>query len=433
MKGMISMLNKNYKILCNINLTHENITVNDIIQQIQTSLKNTPSQLIGCILNDVQKSILDKYMGKKWNEFKNKSVPWICPHCLERSSFVRRGSRARKLKSSSGTIEFNLFQVTCSSCTKTFSPFPQVLGLKPRARTSSEFEEKILSIVLNNSYSKTSDTIDLLTNESISHTSIHSLVSRASNLMNLEHKQSHFKEVIVDSTKVKTAHSSRGSDIQLVLAPMTKTVRYNRVINNKKLLYIGVNKSLKSMNRNLSKYTCENVITDGDKAYNALTSDVFEKATHRRCLWHLPRTLNHLLYMEGIPGNERKCFSQALIGILKERDFSKSRNEYVKFTYLFKRIGMTSIENFLKNAFNGIFYNEEDWINTKVNRSNSLIEREMREINRRTDVGCRWSDEGCENLIKLIQIKKYATHCWDTYFKQNKRPVKQFSQVTLCF
>ena len=85
------MLNKNYKILCNINLTHENITVNDIIQQIQTSLKNTPSQSIGCILNDVQKSILDKYMGKKWNEFKNKLVPWICPHCLERSSFVRRG------------------------------------------------------------------------------------------------------------------------------------------------------------------------------------------------------------------------------------------------------------------------------------------------------------------------------------------------------
>ncbi|MCT4507245.1 MAG: hypothetical protein N4A48_00530 [Tepidibacter sp.] len=55
--------------------------------------------------------------------------------------------------------------------------------------------------------------------------------------------------------------------------------------------------------------------------------------------------------MKGIPVNERKCFSQALIGILKERDFGNSRNEYIKFTYLFKCIGITSIENFLKNAF----------------------------------------------------------------------------------
>lgn len=33
------------------------------------------------------------------------------------------------------------------------------------------------------------------------------------------------------------------------------------------------------------------------------------------------------------------------------------------------------------------------------------IEREMREINIRTDIGWRWTDEGVFNIIKLLEIK----------------------------
>ena len=54
----------------------------------------------------------------------------------------------------------------------------------------------------------------------------------------------------------------------------------------------------------------------------------------------------------------------------------------------------------------GLFINEEDWINKNKHTSNSLIEREMREINRRTDVGCRWTDKGVYKIIKLLEIKK---------------------------
>jgi len=33
----------------------------------------------------------------------------------------------------------------------------------------------------------------------------------------------------------------------------------------------------------------------------------------------------------------------------------------------------------------------------------SAVEREFREINRRTDVGARWSDEGVERVARLLE------------------------------
>lgn len=39
-------------------------------------------------------------------------------------------------------------------------------------------------------------------------------------------------------------------------------------------------------------------------------------------------------------------------------------------------------------------------------RTTSVNEREMREINRRTDVGARWSVKGVDNLLRLRHSKR---------------------------
>ena len=55
----------------------------------------------------------------------------------------------------------------------------------------------------------------------------------------------------------------------------------------------------------------------------------------------------------------------------------------------------------------------------------------MREINRRIEVGCRWSPMGVENLLKIKLVQKYSRHDWEKYFPpilKNKLNIK----VTLC-
>ena len=426
------MLKKNYEILCKLNLSHNNITVNDIIRAVNDELRNAAVQIIGKTINDVQNAILNKFLGTKWNEFDNKIVPWICPHCAERSSFVRRGTRPRKLKTSEGTINFNLHQVTCKSCSKTFSPFPQLLGLKPRVRISVEFEEKIVKLALENSYDKTSNYINEFTGSTISHTACRNIMLRVSDSISIEHEETEFDTILIDGTKVKSGFKERGSDIHLAIAPIKKIDKSGRKYNEKRIVAFSMGKSHNGFKKQLSKYSCKNVIADGESAYSNIMKDIFADATHRRCIWHIPRQLFHLLYMNKVPVKDREVFLQALIGILKTKNFYKALSEYFHFIQMFKKLGFHDIVSFLENAMSGVFHDEKDWNNRKKHTSNSLIEREMREINRRTDIGCRWSDEGVYKIIKLLEIKRHSTHNFDQYFKQNRRPIINLLQVSLC-
>lgn len=426
------MLNKNYEILCKLNLTQNNITVNDVIRAVNYELKNVAVQIIGRTIDDIQDGILDRFLGIRWNELDNKIVPWICPHCHERSSFVRRGSRPRKLKTSEGIIEFSLYQVTCKSCRKTFSPFPQLLGLKPRTRISTEFEEKIVKLALGNSYDKTSKYIEEFTATTISHTASRNITLRVSDNISINHDISEFDSILIDGTKVKSGNKERGSEIHLALAPVKSIDKYGRKYNEKKILAFSIGKVDKKFKSQLSKYSCDNVIVDGDSSYSNLIKDLFSEATHRRCIWHIPRQVSHLLYMYKVPVKDREVFLSALIGILKNKDFYKAINEYFDFIQMFERLKFYDIVGFLKNAMSGIFHDKEDWNNNKKHSSNSLIEREMREINRRTDIGCRWSDEGVYKIVKLLEVNRHAAHNLDQYFKQNRRPIINLLQVSLC-
>ncbi|MBS5950649.1 MAG: NAD-dependent epimerase/dehydratase family protein [Clostridium sp.] len=51
----------------------------------------------------------------------------------------------------------------------------------------------------------------------------------------------------------------------------------------------------------------------------------------------------------------------------------------------------------------------------------SFVEHEIREINRRTDISCRWSAVGVENLLKIKLVQKYSPHNWEQYFKTIRR------------
>lgn len=95
--------------LLNIDFFQNNVTVNYVIKVVGYQLKNITTKIICKTINDIQNEILDKFLDTRWNKSRNK---------------------IGKLKILEGTIKFNLYQVTCKSCRKIFSPFPQLLGLK---------------------------------------------------------------------------------------------------------------------------------------------------------------------------------------------------------------------------------------------------------------------------------------------------------------
>ena len=410
------MPNKNIDILIKLNLSQENASVNEIIKSITKTLKSTTAEIIGNIINKIQENILDSNLGTKWNEFENKMVPWQCPHCLEQCEFVRRGKRRRKIHSSSGIIEFYLYRVTCKACNSTFCPFGQILGIEPRIRITKEFDEKILMLASNTSYNKTSKTIDLLLNEKISSTTVRNKVNTIAESIKISPSQDTYETILLDGTKVNANASERGIDIHLALAPTGTELVNGRRYNNKQLIGLSVADNTKSIKQQLKTVNCKNIITDGDHQYKKLLENVYPTANHKRCLWHIPHTLKHLLYLEKLPVEERGVLSSYASYILKEKDFMKAQHLYIDFMYWFKSVNMMSIYNYLYNAYNNIFINEDQWNDSTLLHVTSLVEREMREINRRTDIGCRWSRNGVENLLKIKLVQKYAPHTWEKYF-----------------
>ena len=55
-------------------------------------------------------------------------------------------------------------------------------------------------------------------------------------------------------------------------------------------------------------------------------------------------------------------------------------------------------------------------------RTTSVIEREMREINRRTDVGARWSEPGVDRLLRLRHSKRINPDDFDRVWSTVHRP-----------
>jgi len=430
MKGMISMLTKKHTIFCKINLSQNNITVNDVIRSVNHKFKDLTLNLSSEIIEEIQESLLNEFLGSKWNNIEGNFAPWVCPHCHERSSFNRRGSRKRKLKTSNGTIEFKLLQVTCKSCNKTFSPFSKLLGLNPRVRISTELEEKIVTLALNNSYNKTSEYIKRLTNTTISHTSVRKIILRVSDSINIDSDINKFDTILIDGTKIKSGVKERGSEIHLALAPIKKVIKYGRNYNVKKLVSIGIGSPNGQFKDFLSKYSCDNIIVDGDNSYSKLKK-LFSQANYRRCIWHIPRNLSHLLYLNKVPVEDRQSLVSGLAKILKNPDFYKSISEYMYFYRAFDNLKLKDITNYLYKVMEGIYISNLDWVNKEKHTSNSLIEIEMREINRRMNVGCRWVDKYAIKLLKLIEVFKYASHNFDIYFKQNRRPIINLLQVSI--
>ncbi|NIN66524.1 MAG: hypothetical protein GTO63_17915 [Anaerolineae bacterium] len=63
--------------------------------------------------------------------------------------------------------------------------------------------------------------------------------------------------------------------------------------------------------------------------------------------------------------------------------------------------------------------------------STSPLERQMREINRRTDVGARWSVAGVQNLIGLDLVRRFDLKQWQVLWDLPEQAAADFSIVKL--
>jgi len=332
----------------------------------------------------------------------------LCPDCAG-CLLIRKGWRKRHLKTSRGSFRLQVLQANCKTCGRTFRPLNDLIGLPFSRRFLDEFVEKGIRTAVDLPFAKASRMIKILTGYRISAETIRQKIHTKAADLELD-KDVTGKTVLVDSTKVKSCKKKRGASVHLAITARKGPEVAERPSIHKRLLHLHVGNSRK-LRKRLKTIRVENLVHDGFESLTGCAPNV------QRCLWHLVHQLKYYLRQDGVPFGSRSFYQNSLKRILWD-----SKNGPEKFKTFVKDLensGLKQSAKHLSNAQPEAF----TWANHLgfSFTTTAPLEREMRELNRRADVGARWSDKGIENVLKVLfhyrLNEKPVTPKEETYFR----------------
>jgi len=237
---------------------------------------------------------------------------------------------------------------------------------------------------------------------------------RGENVEFTEHTEHGPVETLVaDGTKVPAGGKERGEDVSLAFQIRGRRLENRRPVVDKRVVGFGIGWG-HWQETLATTHEPELLVTDGETGVAELAEWYFPGTRHQRCEWHLSYGLGHALGKDGLSVEERKPLAGKLSGILA-RGGAKARQQYRKFTDGLE--AYSRAHTLLTNAEPYILYSPPS-----SERTTSVMEREMREVNRRTDVGARWSIRGISNLLKLRLAKRHNPDDHERVWSPLQRP-----------
>lgn len=311
-----------------------------------------------------------------------------CPTC-HGCDLIRKGWRSRVLATSRGRIKLNVLQAHCKNCRRTFRPLNKALGLPSSRRLLDELMEKAVFLGTQVSFARSAEMLKHLTGGTLSAEGIRRHLAHQASLLHLPEPMLG-QTVLVDSTKVKAGVKERGEPVYLAVTAEPGPLKNQRPSCRKQLVHLHVGNS-KQLKRRLKAMRVSHIVHDGGEDLAGYAPNI------QRCRWHLHHQLKHYLWQDGVPLAMRNTFQATTSQILGDNHQGPER--YRKWQENLARMGLATTANHLKNAANEAFsYLKEPFAYIDT----SPLEREMRELNRRADIGARWSPKGLENVLKLL-------------------------------
>jgi len=311
-----------------------------------------------------------------------------CPDCGGHN-LIRKGWRPRVVSTSRGRLRLKVLQAHCKSCQRTFRPLNAALGLPTSQRLLDELAVKAAFLGTQVSFARSARILKRLTGGTLSAEGIRQTLARQAVRLVLPVPRTG-QTVLVDATKVKAGAKERGEPVYLAVTAEPGPLKNQRPSCRKQLVHLHVGDS-RRLKRQLKTVGATHVVHDGGE-------DLTGCATHiQRCRWHLGHQLKHYLWQDGVPHAFRTGFRETTMRILSDQGHGPKR--YRRWQANLAALGLATAANHLHNAAEEAFtYLKEPFAYIDT----SPLEREMRELNRRADIGARWSPRGLENVLKLL-------------------------------
>jgi hypothetical protein len=379
----------------------------DIAEPSLKALTQAYFQLSRILLSDFFQNVLRRF-AEHFMELETK--PFWCERCGNRKEFIwkTRVGKPTEVLTIFGLVRLGQLQVRCKHCGHKMYLVRRMLGIEPKVKVPQETVRKLGLLGALTSFRVAQKIVGMF-GWALDRMTIWRSVQRVGREIHFDVDPDELGLGQADGTGIPIRGiKKRGKELK-VFVQLKKHggVRVAGVAIGK---YEGDwEKLFGPLIEGLKKFKQFLLVTDGDtNILKALSGKV--QVIFQRCLWHIPHQFKWYLWKDGVKRRSSGwlyalaelfeiCAIRSLVNdqkLIREMVHSKERrlSELIRYC---REKGWKHSASYLENAQADMF---TAVLNRLQGRTNSLVERVMRTVNFRINVG-KWSEAGALNVTKL--------------------------------
>lgn len=388
------------------------------------------------VLEAHQEQVIERVCGPRRRPLaRGRKAPFRCPACSRDQGFRRRGyrSRQRVLLSRVGRLELRLAQVGCR-CGRRFAPLLQLLGVEPGKRLAPGLARRAAALATETSFAKAGVHLAIETGAAPSVRTIKRLVREAGQRCDLSqprHDLGGVPALLIDGTRVpagprygRKAFSARGVELNIACAVMGRDRSGRRPRAHLELVGATIAQPWSALEPAVA--SCRDaaiVVTDGDTGIDKMLDRCVPDVPRQHCTFHIHHNVWHRLWQDGVPITNRNDVVDRLLSPILSATSKKSGFEAAQRSATFADDqGWDHTAHHLRrtapylSTWQGVRRTKRPWRmpgRARPEHTTSLLERTMREINRRVDPpGNRWVIEGIQSMTNLLLGRRFDHPAW---------------------
>lgn len=393
--------------------------------------RTAPAELIGAAVDAMVGELLTEVCGPCGMPVPDDEqivAPWACPGCGSVCGFRRRGAqvRQRKLTSRVGQVYLTSKMVYCRSCDRRFSPLGQLLGLDARQRRTEGLTTATAALAVEVAYAKAARLMGEVGGVSVSARTIRrDVIALAPQHLSPAEGIDEVPVLLLDGTGERAGTSKGGVALHLAIGIFSRQTVSGRRACRVELLGATLGEGWPVLFDLLAGIEPALIVVDGEEELSHLAQARFFGVPRQRCLWHLGRAIIKLLrYTDRVATKVADAALGDLEAIIDDAWISRDIKESLRLYHLLadrlQDEGAPAAATHLRNAADEVFTFVTDpgagrlvaGHKGRPDVGTGVLERVMREMNRRTDVGVRWSVPGVRAILMTKLEHKYHHGRW---------------------
>jgi hypothetical protein len=404
--------------------------------------EEVPAAALAASLEQVQDQLIDRVCGPRWLPVRGLPAPFACPGCGVMQDFARKGKRTRprRIDTSVGVVRLQLANVGCRDCGRVFAPLLLMLDLTGRRRTD-RLAVDLAELASQMSFARAgavARSFGAPGSAGRAHQAVADIAPRLEAVGQVDlGGPPRAAVVVLDGTGVRAgprAGRRLGVNTNIALGLTAREGPRRRRRARTALLGLTVDQPWSAMAGQLAGLEAPAVVVvDGEPAITRLAEATWPDTPIQRCWWHLARVLRWALYADKAPHRWSRDKRGELTGLLRNvarehLTHAQALARYDTFTATVRAEGHHAATELLTGARDQVFTCLQPVIRRELAHlggpelGSGVLERVMRELNARTDIGgSRWSIEGLRDLV-TIQLARMTQHpAWST-LRQTTHP-----------